>query len=416
VKRLRDILRRFITHTLVASLVCSIGLSPAHATARKPGVRPASASIEEGMWAEAAKSERQAAISAERVEDAALEAYVKRVTCKVAPEYCDELRVYVMDRPVFNATASPNGYLEVWSGLLLTASNEAELAFVLGHEVGHFEEQHSVDAFAQNKRAKLAATAASVAIAIVGVAVASNQVNVYDMQNVLDATRSLIDITYLSYIAGYFRFSREQETEADTIGFRRFSAAGYQPSAAAGIWQALVAQNEVSDFEKIRRGASVSNVFNSHPVSEDRIKYLTAMASSANVTEPVVHDTEYRAAIRPFLEKWLRRDLERRDYGQSLQLIERLMRSNTDLGVLYFMRGELFRKRNGGGDARSAMEAYQLALQYDDVPTVVHREMGSAAVRVGDNIKAKQAFGRYLTLTPVPQDAWLVKETMESLK
>jgi beta-barrel assembly-enhancing protease len=416
VRKIRQLLRRLIAQTVVASIALSTGLTPAYATARLPGAKPATASLEEGMWAEAAKSERQAAVSAERVESEALESYVKGITCKVAAEYCADLRVYVMDRPVFNATASPNGYLEVWSGLMLTAANEAELAFVIGHEVGHFQEQHSVDAFINHKRARVAATAASVVIAIAGAAIASNQTNVYDMQNVLDATRSLIDITYLSYIAAYFRFSREQETESDTIGFQRLVAAGYNPGAAADIWKALVAQREVSDFDKIKRGDSVSNVFNSHPVTEVRIKYLTTMASSVTPVGASTQDAEYRAAIRPFLKQWLRRDLQRRDYGQSLQMIERLFRANTDLGVLYFMRGELFRQRDGGGDARSAFEAYQSATRYDDVPVEVYREMGNVAVKIGDNAKAREAYGRYLALTPEPQDAWLVKETMESLK
>ena len=44
----------------------------------------------------------------------------------------------------FNASMAPNGYMEVWSGLLLRAEDEAQLAFVLGHEIGHYRERHTL--------------------------------------------------------------------------------------------------------------------------------------------------------------------------------------------------------------------------------------------------------------------------------
>ena len=49
-----------------------------------------------------------------------------------------------MNRPAFNASIAANGYMEVWSGLLLRVDDEAQLAFVLGHEIGHYRERHSV--------------------------------------------------------------------------------------------------------------------------------------------------------------------------------------------------------------------------------------------------------------------------------
>jgi len=121
--------------------------SAAPAVERLPHLRPPDAGSEEaGLWDATDKAERAARTSGELDADPELNAYVKHVLCKVAQEYCDDLRLYIMDRPFFNATTAPNGYVEVWSGLLLRARSEAELAFVLAHETTHFARNHSLAA------------------------------------------------------------------------------------------------------------------------------------------------------------------------------------------------------------------------------------------------------------------------------
>lgn len=40
---------------------------------------------------------------------------------------------------------APNGYMEIWTGLMLRAQNEAQLAYVIGHEIGHYQERHSLE-------------------------------------------------------------------------------------------------------------------------------------------------------------------------------------------------------------------------------------------------------------------------------
>lgn len=124
--------RAFLTTALALTLACtSVAADP-----RPLGLQPNPATDEGGLWEVSAKAERGAQQSADINKDPALNAYVRSVTCKVAAPYCDDIRIYVMDREVFNAQMAPNGYSEVWTGLLLRATNEAELAFVLGHEAG----------------------------------------------------------------------------------------------------------------------------------------------------------------------------------------------------------------------------------------------------------------------------------------
>ncbi len=396
------------------SLGFLLGGGSAWAQDRLPGEIPTKASLEEGLWAEFAKVERSAATSAERISDPALEAYVKEVSCRVAPEFCNELRIYVMDRPLFNAQAAANGYIEVWSGLMLAASNEAELAFVLGHEIAHYTSRDSLDAFNRLKSTRMVATVAAFAVGAAGIAAAGNQTTMTDVQNTLDISRSIAELTYFGIVATYFSFSRDQETAADLAGQQRLTRAGYDARASVDIWRAVTEIHESSDFRKTRRHGAVSSVFNTHPINAERIAYLTELAKTSP-EKGTLNQEAYRNKIRPFLKSWLNRTLEMQDYGYTLNLLDRLAKPGTDLGVLQFVRGEVYRKRNKDGDAKLAIQAFQEASKHPDAPIELYRELGGVAASAGERDIAKAAFGKYLELAPQAEDAWLVKETMEAL-
>ena len=103
------------------------------------------------------------------INDAALRDYVHGVLCRtVGQDRCKGVRVYVMRVAAFNASMSPNGMMQVWSGLLLRASNEAELGSILGHEFAHFELRHSL--FGNKKRRDAASLAAWIGVFAAGAA------------------------------------------------------------------------------------------------------------------------------------------------------------------------------------------------------------------------------------------------------
>jgi beta-barrel assembly-enhancing protease len=131
----------------IASLVvaASIGCaSQAPLRQNTPGTTPGAGSDDDELWYAMERAERELQRSPMRVRDPALNEYVRKVACTAAGDYCKDLRVYVMDVPQFNASMAPNGMMLVWTGALLRMRNEAELAFVLGHEAGHFRAQHTL--------------------------------------------------------------------------------------------------------------------------------------------------------------------------------------------------------------------------------------------------------------------------------
>ncbi len=374
---------------LAVGIALSIGASPAWSQ-RVAGARPDLSGDEGGLWAAADKAELQAKASAEIDTDPVLNAYVKEVTCKVAPEYCSDIRLYVMDRPFFNAQMAPNGYAEVWSGLLLRAGDESEMAFVIGHEVTHFATDDTIVAY-RAERGRLN-TAMAFGIAFGGLG---------------------LDLAYLAGMASASSFSRTQESAADLGGLRRLRAAGYAPEASVAIWKALLDETAASDFDAVRKAPTKGSIFNSHPLDADRIAALQKAIGSASGGE--AGRDRYRAMIRPHLASWLRDDLRRRDYGQTLAIINRLAADGEDAGLLNFFKGEAYRLRHKDGDTVLAAKAYADASAQPDAPVDVWRELGEARRKQNDKDGARTAFQTYLAKAPNAEDAWLVTDTLKSL-
>ncbi len=374
--------------------------------------RPDSSTDEGGLWGVSDRAELQARASGQLETDAALNAYVRDVACRVAAEYCGDIRLYIMNRPFFNAQMAPNGYMEVWSGLLLRAEDEAQLAFVLGHETAHYGERHSLEALRTQRSRATGAMIASVVIAAAGTAAAVNSPN--SASSISDVTRVAVDAVYLGTIASLFGFSRENETEADNVGFDHATAANYDPNAGQGIWTYLITETAASDNPDTRRRETRASIFSTHPLSADRVEALTARAS-AHGGGGETHRARYRAAIRPYLDEWLRADLRRRDYGQTKHLLDHLAQHGEDLGVIEYYRGEVCRLRRGDGDRASALQHYANAITHADAPAAAWRELGEFASRDGRHAEAATHFATYLERAPNAEDRALVEARLAQI-
>lgn len=385
-----------------AAIAPLLAPSPLPAPSR---ARPADDSDEGGLWGLSDRAEQQARVAGTLERDPALHEYIRAVACRVAAQYCGDVRLYVMNRPFFNASMAPNGYMEVWSGLLLRAEDEAQLAFVLGHEVGHYSEQHSLDSLRTTRARATGAMLATVTVAVVGAAAAVNSPN--SASSISDATRIATDAIYLGTIASLFGFSRENESQADLIGFDHAVAVGYDANAGHRLWSNLVAETRASDNPDERRRETRSSIFQTHPLSTDRLETLQQRAAAVSGGE--TQRERYRAAIRPFLDPWLRAELRRRDFGQTLHVLDQLGAHGEDLGVVEYYRGEVHRLRRGDGDRTRARQFYQSAITHADAPAAAWRELGDMAQRDGDNAAALAHYTAYLERAPDAPDRALVE-------
>lgn len=381
-------------HAAIGLLLLSSCASPDIA-ARGVGVLPLAESDEAGLWMTMQRAEDELKLSPSLNSEAALNAYVRDVVCKVSAEYCADLRVYVVNQPYFNATMAPNGMMEVWSGLLLRVENEAQLAFVVGHETTHYVENHSLETWRTAKQSSAAAMAFGLAAGAAGV-------------GELGALGSLAALGTL------YGYSRENEREADAQGFDRAAAAGYDPSQAAEIWRLLQDEMAQSDSEEKRRQGARGGVFNTHPLTAERIEALEAQAVGS--TGGAVNADRHAEMIAPHLSAWLDAELQRRDYGESLFLIERLAARNRDLGVVRFYEAEAYRQRGDEGDAERAKAAYLLAASYPDAPAATYRQVGEIRRAGGETALAIEAFETYLQRAPDAPDRLIIEDYLTRLR
>jgi predicted Zn-dependent protease len=216
------------------------------------------------------------------------------------------------------------------------------------------------------------------------------------------------DLIYLGTLASVFGYSREKETEADMIGFDHAAAAGYDVGAGAAIWTSLIAETRASDNPDVRRRETRGSIFATHPVSTERVQALQARATTHGPGGETFRE-RYRAAIRPHLDPWLRAELRRRDFGQTMHILDRLSAHGEDLGVVEYYRGEVNRIRRGNGDRDRARTHYLAAIAQPDAPAAAWRELGEIAARDGNNAEAAQLFATYLERAPDAEDRALVE-------
>ena len=126
----------------------------------------------------------------------------------------------LLDSDVTNAFALPGGYVYVTRGLLSLAENEAQLAAVIGHEIGHVTARHGAQRSAQGTLATVGVVGAQVLGAVLGGA------------QVGRAAGQLAGIGAQGYVASY---SRGQEYEADTLGVRYTGRVGFDPYGMSGF-------------------------------------------------------------------------------------------------------------------------------------------------------------------------------------
>jgi len=186
----------------------------------------------------------------------------------------------LLDSPVVNAFALPGGYVYVTRGLLALANSEAELAGVIAHEIGHVTARHTANRVTTGLFANLGA-------AVLGAALGS---------------QAVADLAQVGAAAAVQSYSREQEMEADTLGVRYLTRAGYDPHAMASFLGSLQLDSQLEAKLAGREGREAEHsLFSSHPRTGDRIKRAADAAEGTLVAEPKVNRDGYLERIAGML-------------------------------------------------------------------------------------------------------------------
>jgi predicted Zn-dependent protease len=346
-----------------------------------------------GMWREDDEGERRLAASPLVVRDEKLNKYLKDVLCSaVGADRCNATRIYVVREPTFNATMSPNGTMRVFSGLLLRMRNEAELAAVLGHEFGHFESRHSLSRFKAMRRGT---------DTLAWGALLASMAPSYD-------TRRTYENLEISVYGSLFRYSRDNEREADLLGLGYLNKSSLRPQAASEVWQNLIGEIEASAISRgLKKPRFDTVAFTaSHPPEGERAGYLAALA------EPTGADRDdgalrYKEALSAWLPVFLEDQIKLNDFGGSEYIIMKLAEKGWS-PTLWFARAELYRTRGHQRDLVNAVQFYSNALALDGNMPAAYRGLGLSLIKTGDQSGGQAALTKYLTLKPNADDAKMI--------
>ena len=217
------------------------------------------------------------------LDDPQLTSYVRRIHNKLMSAYSDPsapqapVQITVLDSPVVNAMALP-GHVYVTRGLLALANSEAELAGVIGHEIGHIYERHTAERISRGNLAGIGAAAVAI----------------------LTGDQDTAQMAGQAAQLYLLKFSRSQEYEADMVGVRMLAAAGYDPIGQAefldtlGKWSAL--EGQIAGVQR------PPEFLNTHPNTPERVRRAAQEAQVQGAGDGAGRDRDvYLANIQGML-------------------------------------------------------------------------------------------------------------------
>ena len=176
----------------------------------------------------------------------------------------------VLDTDGVNAYAAPGGIIHITRGLLGLMKSESQLAGVLGHEVTHVSEKHTVNAINRNNRASLVADTAGGSGGLKTALIAK-----------------VADLAFEDLFDG--KFSQGDESESDKIGTQIAAKAGYAPTGMLEVLKMIDARN---NGREDRNG-----LFASHPATKDRISKIEKQIKDEKLTGTATVEARYKKNI-----------------------------------------------------------------------------------------------------------------------
>ena len=372
-----------LSGTIVAPVQAGGKIQPAF----EPGYRPASDSDEGGFWLQVDKFEQDVMRAPQRVRDPALNQYVQDLVCRLAGEYCSDIRVYIVKNPHFNASMYPNGMMHIFTGLLLRVENEAQLAAVLGHEIGHYLRAHQIE------RWRSLRNGASAAI-------------FFDM--VLTA-----GLATLAVASGSSAFGRDQEMEADRFGLELMASNGYEPTEAVNLWD-YIRQEEAADNSK----ASRNIFFATHPQPKERIDALNRPAveiGNDGKSDFATNQQAYFSVMKPLYFDYMDDHFNLQEYQQTEMMLEKHLEMGYPQAQVTYFKGRLATLQKSEDYPADAEEAFLVSIRSEGTPARSYRDLAYLYLKSDRKDEAGGLFQQYLERDPDATDRKMIEFYLSSI-
>ena len=289
----------------------------------------------------------------------------QRILSTMGPQPFD-YRFFVIQDSQLNAFAVPGGSIFFFTGLIEKTKTTSEVAGVLGHEITHVKGHHMARQSGLDAISLLSLVGAFLlarsgsggqAAGVVGQAIA--------------ATRQIA-------------YSRQLEMEADTLGVRYMSAAGFDPKGSLGFLKTL-------DQERALNPTDFPAYMMTHPITQERIANTELVIRSLGKTEIKVEQPDLVKKIQVIIR------VERRDGDAVLAEYDNLVRQNPEnaeslhlLGVAQQLMGQL----------PQAKENYEKARRLSPENPDLNRDIGRLYTQTGEYAVARAAFDQALAVEP----------------
>lgn len=264
-----------------------------------------------------------------------------------------DFRFSIVDSSAINAFATPGGYIYINKGLITAAENEAELAGVIAHEIGHANARHVASIIEKSKKLNIATLAAIIAGAFLG---GGGQ-----------ATAAIAAFSMAGSSTLTLKFMREHEEEADRLGISYLVSAGYYPTAMVDFLK-IMKQNEFLS-------KTMPSYFLTHPGTDDRIFYMDSLILTQYHQKGSKNIIGNFSRIQALVPLDTSDELNRR----YRQLEESLRKDPNNVDLLYtvaFVEDQL-------GQTSSALTHYQKALSLSPRDEDVLKNIGLIYLKMG---------------------------------
>ncbi|MDQ3268547.1 MAG: M48 family metalloprotease [Pseudomonadota bacterium] len=273
------------------ALVTALSFGCSTVTNPVSGLKERTVMNEQAEMAQGKKAHEQVLEEYSEYKNPELQAYVNDIGQRLAKHSHRsniEWHFTVLDSPEVNAFATPGGYVYITRGIMAYMDSEADLAGVIGHEIGHVTARHASQRATREQKAGLGVIAATVLGAILesrGVGGAG--------QAVSQASQGLA----AGFVSSY---SRDQELQADKLGAEYLARADYNPKNMVDVIQVLKNQEQFAqDSARLEGHAPPPQAgwLASHPSNDQRLREITQIASTYKSNYGDDSRTRYLQAI-----------------------------------------------------------------------------------------------------------------------
>ena len=265
--------------------------------------------------------------------------------------------VHILRSVIRSAASMPDGSILISTSTLAVLDNEAQLAAVLGHELGHFISRHQI----------------------------------ID-RRYADISRSTVE---------RMQHSREQEVEADQYALRMMRSADYGPRELFSALSLL----DSDDTTPVSLYA-----FRSHPYTAERVRTLQEQINDAPTTNLQVERDRYNEGIAPVLAEAAKVELQAQLLERADAAIERYADLRPDDGMTHFLRAEHIRLTDPAGrKSPRAVAEYERAVELSPNSPEAVRTLGLIYYETDQSKRAAALFEKYLQLAPEAADRKLIQ-------